>query len=792
MNPAEQEHRERLALLGEAGLHTNESGDDEALLQGVLESARQITGARYGVLIEYGDDGQVVDCSFAGMTAEEIGWLRGMPNGLQLGRLLSTANRSMSLSDFRSHVREADLPDFDLPLQVSDEVQFLAAPIRRQDEHDKFVGVVCLGGREQPFSADDEAALDMLTTQAAHIIRNAHRLDAARRSQAHLEAIVNLVPIGVLVFDIDTRRLQLFNREAKRLIGEHATPSLSIDELFAHVLTQRGGGRIEVPGGPHLSESIRLAGLESVEEFVIEGSNGRSSNVMVNTTTIRDDDGDADAFAVVVHDVVLLNKQERLRAEFLGVVGHELRTPLTSIKGSATTLLDTHSSLDPAEVVQYHRIIDEQADFMRDLIADLIDVVRIETGTLAVNPEACDVARLVDESRSVFLAAGGRDALRVSLAPDLPPVMAETRRVIQVLTNLLSNAERNSHETSIIQLDARHEVANVAISVTDRGAGLPAERLPHLFEQLLQGGSGQNRELGLGLPICKGIVEAHGGRIWAESDGAGLGSRFTFTLPVAEDSDSGSDRSAAKTLSGDPAAKPCVVAIDDDPRTLKLIRDTLAVGGHETVVSGDPTIALSLVADHDPDVVLLDLMLPGTDGIDLMRRILAVRDIPVIFLSAYDQVQLIERAFEMGAVDYIVKPFAPTELAARVKAALRKRAHPQDTFELDELTINFAGRTVDVAGRNVDLTPTEYGVLVELSTNAGIVLSHEHLLQRVWGQAKTGDARPLRTVIKNLRRHLGDQARNATYIQTIPHVGYRMPSVSAKPRAPGNETAASS
>ena len=150
---------------------------------------------------------------------------------------------------------------------------------------------------------------------------------------------------------------------------------------------------------------------------------------------------------------------------------------------------------------------------------------------------------------------------------------------------------------------------------------------------------------------------------------------------------------------------------------------------------------------------------------------------PVIFLSVYGREEVIARAFEMGAVDYVVKPFSPTEIAARIKAALRRRVtiEPSDPYVLGDLTIDYAQRTVTLAGRRVPLTPTEYGLLAELSAHAGRVLTHEHLLERVWKERGDGNVRPMRTMVSKLRRKLGDDAGNPIYIFTESRVGFRMP-----------------
>ena len=153
---------------------------------------------------------------------------------------------------------------------------------------------------------------------------------------------------------------------------------------------------------------------------------------------------------------------------------------------------------------------------------------------------------------------------------------------------------------------------------------------------------------------------------------------------------------------------------------------------------------------------------------------------PVIFLSAYGRDQVIARALEAGAEDYVVKPFSPTELVARVQTVLRRRAaselsEPPEPYRRGELAIDYAERRVSLAGRAVRLTNIEYRLLFELSVNAGLVLTHDQLLQRVWGLEHPGRPGAVRTFVKNLRRKLGDDADTPTYIFTEPGVGYRMP-----------------
>ena len=778
------ELRDRLSRLSQASLRINESLDFDTVLQGVLDSACSLTGARYGVITLLDESGQVQDFVTCGLTAEEHRRFTDLPEGMMFFQYLSNIQEPLRLRDFHSHIRSLGLPEFQPPMAVSTPLPFLAAPIRHLGES---VGAFYVGEKDVEFTPEDEETLVMFASQAALVIANARRHRDEQRARADLETLVNTTPVGVLVFDAKTGGVTSVNREARRIVSGLHMPDGSAEELLDMLTFRRADGReVSLEEFP-LAQALSTGETVRAEEIVIEVPGGGSVTTLVNATPIRSEEGEVVSVVVTLQDMTPLEEMERLRAEFLGMVSHELRTPLTSIKGSVATLTETASDLDPAEMLQFFRIIGEQADYMRDLIGDLLDVARIETGELSVAPAPSEVATLVDEARSRFQSGGGRSNLRIDLSPELPLVMADGRRIIQVLNNLLTNAARYSHEASAIGVSAVLEGYHVAVSVTDEGRGIAAERLPHLFRKFSRiDGEDRRRDIagsGLGLAICKGIVEAHGGRIWAESDGPGLGARFTFTIPVAGDAAAGVPRRSARRERPErerERERERILVVDDDPQTLRHVRDALARAGYEPIVTGDPQEALSQVEANDPHLVLLDLMLPGTDGIELMGNILDMADVPVIFLSAYGQEETIARAFEKGADDYVVKPFSPTELVARIKAALRKReapewAEPSEPFVLGELTVDYAQRRVTLAGRPVQLTAIEYGLLFELSANAGRVMTYDRLLRRVWGLRRSGDSRRVRTAAKQLRRKLGDDANNPTYILNEPRVGYRMP-----------------
>ncbi len=766
---------DRLSRLSSASLRINESLDLDEVLQGVVDSARALTNARYALITTLDDSGQAESFVGSGLTPDELQQLWEMPDGLRLYEYLSAIPGPQRALDLASYISSMGFPDFRVPVPVS---SFLAVPIRYQGVN---VGNINLG-KETPgeeFSQEDEEILVMFAAQVALVVANARRHREERRARADLETLINTSPVGVLVFDMRADVPISINREVERIVESLAGPDHTAEQLLELMTVRRADGRELSLAEFPVTQALSSGETVRAEEMVLEVPQGHSVTVLVNSTPLRSEDGEVESVVITIQDMTPLEEIERLRSEFLGMVSHELRTPLTSIRGSATTMLDATSDLDPTEMRQFLRIIVDQADSMRELIGNLLDVARIETGTLPVSPEPADVAVLVDRARSNFISAGGVNRLDIDIAPDLPLAMVDRRRIVQVISNLISNAARHSPESSAIRVIAARREFFVEVSVIDEGRGIPADHLPQLFRKFSRvEAEDPEGDTGLGLAICKGIVEAHGGRIWAENAGPGLGARFAFTVPAAEEVATPlrePDLNAPRVEQG---GQP-VLVVDDDPQALRYVRRTLTDAGYAPIVCADPDEVLSLVQETRPYLVLLDLMLPGTDGIELMGDIFTIADVPVIFISAYGRDRVVARAFEMGATDFIVKPFSPTELVARVRAALRRRTgsgqpEPSEPYEFGDLKIDYLERRVTVAGQPVRLTATEYKLIHELSSNAGRVLTHDQLLRRVWGPNRPGDLRALRTHLRRLRRKLGEDASDPTYFFSEPRVGYRM------------------
>ena len=764
----------RISTLSRALVRISASLDLDTVLKEVIDSARAVTGARFGVITAMDEIDGPHRFLASGITPEDLLQLTAWDDGPRLYEHFQRLRRPLRVKDLSGYVRGLGLSPTVLP---ANSIQ--AMPIRNQGMH---VGSLFLAEKEdgREFTDEDEEMLILFASQAAAAIANARAYREEHRARARLEALVDTSPVGVVVFDAETGGVVSWNREATRIVEALKTPDRSLEQLLETVTSRRADGReVDLTKFP-LSEELKRGETVRTEEIVLSVPDGRTVRMLVNVTPIHSLDGGVESVVVTMQDLAPFDELEQMRTEFLAIVSHELRTPLTSIKGSAGAVLDASPGFAPAEMLQFFRIINAQADRMSGLISDLLDAGRIATGTLSVSPEISDVGALVDGARNTFQSAGGRQAVVIDVPQDLPLVMVDRQRILQVLNNLLTNAAKYSPETSPIHVGARHDGTHVAISVSDQGQGIPPERIPHLFRKYAstddaEGGLGR----GLGLAICKGLVEAHGGRIRATSGGEGLGARFSFTVPVAEEARARPEAVPSSQASAGQdrqlRARERILAVDDDPQTLLLVRDALTVAGYHVLVTGDHRDLSSVIRAEKPHLVLLDLMLPGTDGIRLMKEVPELADRPVIFISAYGRDETIARALGAGAADYVVKPFSSTELTARVRAALRRYTEPEP-FVLGDLAIDYDRRRVTLADRPVELTATEYEVLRLLSASAGRVVTYRSLLRQAWVRyPERASPKLVHALVKRLRGKLGEDAASAAYILNERHVGYRMP-----------------
>ena len=221
-----------------------------------------------------------------------------------------------------------------------------------------------------------------------------------------------------------------------------------------------------------------------------------------------------------------------------------------------------------------------------------------------------------------------------------------------------------------------------------------------------------------------------------------------------------------------------ILVVDDEEHIIELVELYLEKEGYRVVSATEGTEAVARFAAESPDLVVLDIMLPGMDGLDVLREIRKSSDAPVIMLTARESEVDKVVGLELGADDYLTKPFSPRELVARVKAVLRRsKPHeekPEEVLQAGGITVDSSRRKVEVEGLgDVELTAKEFDLLYVLAVNPGIVLSRERLLEKVWGYEYVGDTRTVDVYIRHLREKLADDADNPRFIETVRGVGYR-------------------
>lgn len=222
-----------------------------------------------------------------------------------------------------------------------------------------------------------------------------------------------------------------------------------------------------------------------------------------------------------------------------------------------------------------------------------------------------------------------------------------------------------------------------------------------------------------------------------------------------------------------------VLVVDDEPRVVRLVSEVLKAMGYQVIAAINGQSALEMTALEQPDLILLDILLgSGPDGYEVCQRVREFSDVPIIMLTAKAQETDVLRGFDVGADDYLTKPFNAKELVARVKAVLRRAQQPEGVvttvWTCGDLQFDFARRLVHVRGERVSLTRTEYALLRQLALHPNCVLSHQELLAAVWGPEYVNDVDYLRAYVRYLRRKLEDDPANPRYILTSQGVGYML------------------
>lgn len=374
-----------------------------------------------------------------------------------------------------------------------------------------------------------------------------------------------------------------------------------------------------------------------------------------------------------------LQESDRRKEEFLAVLAHELRNPLAPIVSGLEVLRRTPQ--DRALVERITATMARQTKQLVMLVDDLLEVVRINEDKLTLRLQAVSIAEVVRDAVSATrpLMAGLEHRLSIEVPTERLTVRGDAARLTQVIGNLLNNAARYTPSGGQITLRVGRDGEHVLISVADNGRGLPPQSLRKVFEMFYQAGeSGDSSTgLGIGLTLAKKLVEMHGGIISAESGGAGMGSTFTVRLPLAQGEDPVSAPEPPDEA-GESAPPHRVLIVDDNTdaaETLRLLMKSL--GGGEVRTASNGVDALEAAATLQPDVVLLDLSMPGMDGYELARRIRAEswgKRVLLVALTGWGQDQHRRRSHEAGFDCHMIKPANAEALRAVLKSTGTQRA----------------------------------------------------------------------------------------------------------------------
>ncbi|HYH83810.1 MAG TPA: ATP-binding protein [Longimicrobium sp.] len=495
---------------------------------------------------------------------------------------------------------------------------------------------------------------------------------AAERMARQNELILNAAAEGI--YGVDAHGYTTFANPAAAAMLGYAADDLPGRPYEATLLSRAGG-----------EDSIRAALLSgqprTVSDAAFRRADGGRFPVEFTCTPIVEESHIAGA-VITFRDVTERREVDRMKDEFISVVSHELRTPLTAIRGSLGLLAAGKAGDIPARGQRMLEIAVQNTDRLVRLINDILDIERIESGKVAMETGPVNVAELVQGAVEVMLPMAERAGVELYAWTEPLRLVADGDRLLQVLTNLISNAVKFSPPGTAVQVTVEPTDGEAWFRVADQGRGIPADRLESIFERFQQVDSSDSRQkggTGLGLAICRSIVGQHDGRIWAESE-PGSGSTFTFALPLppAEThAPGGAPREDEAQVEAEPGdGKVHVLVVEDDAGLAGVLAETFERRGVVSHVAGSGEAAWAAARRRHPHAVVLDIDIPDGDGFWLAERFrhdAALRHVPIVAYTALDLDEAGRERLRAAGVEVLTKSrVAPVELERRVMALLER------------------------------------------------------------------------------------------------------------------------
>jgi PAS domain S-box-containing protein len=530
-----------------------------------------------------------------------------------------------------------------------------------------------IGGNKRPVWLDLKLApildaagnVDAIVVSAVDITQRQQAEDALRESRTELELALTAGRGGVWDWDIvnDVTRVSPSYRE---LYGHAPDEELSYDVWLSSIVDE---DRERVRA---CAEEFFKSGRDwSTEYRVIHPVHGERWLAAVGVLR-RDESGRPIRFLGINVDITdrkraeqALIESNRRKDEFLAVLGHELRNPLAPLRTGLELL---EMGMPPEEVAEVYAMMARQVDHLSRLVDDLLDLSRITRGTVQLQVDTVDLNEVVDIA--VELARPRIEERRHRLLDERErtplTVKADAQRLAQVVSNVLDNAAKYTEPGGEIRLWLDVEPAAVSIHVQDTGLGIPVDQLDTVFEMFSQvrehhvatGGGA----LGIGLALSRQLLALHGGTIEAMSEGLDCGSEFVIRLPL--DRIAQGDQTARRAPETTAGLRR-VLVVDDNRDAAAMVGALLEVPGHEVRIAHDAQEALEVLATFEPEVVLLDIGLPGMDGYEAARRIRALpcgKKVLLIALTGWGKEEDKRRALEAGFDEHLTKPVSAEQL----------------------------------------------------------------------------------------------------------------------------------
>jgi len=458
------------------------------------------------------------------------------------------------------------------------------------------------------------------------------------------------------------------------------------------------------------------------------------------------------------------------KTEFLSSMSHELRTPLNAILGFAQLLQANDEEPLTEEQEEGVEYILSSGTQLLNLINDVLDLSDIEAGNIRVTFEAINIMDLIEQVVNLMNVIAEKEAIQLNILSDMPAVvLGDDRKIKQVIINLLDNAIKYNEVNGTVNITWQymsHE--RLRINICDTGVGIKEANHERIFSPFhrLDKEKCTTTGTGVGLTVSKKLMELMGGNIGVESI-EHEGSTFWIELPLFKESDK-----EANTMN-----QFTILVVEDEEAIRQMLVIVLQQNNFTVLEAGDVAQAQSLLNEHLPDLILLDWMLPKITGDEWTRRLKSdtnYSDVPIILLTAKGEESDKIRGLDLGADDYVTKPFSPKELVSRIKAVLRRsgKIHDLTQIKFQDITLNTEQHSVNIGGEEMEVSPTEFKLLKFFLTHPGKVYTRTQLLDKVWGHSVYIEERTIDVHIRRLRKILA-QFQREDWLQTVRGFGYR-------------------